>query len=309
MNPAAAPPLPDGFADYLQAARVPRREPPLSLEEQRLLADRNASLIAIPRPAGMTVTDSFVVGGGRETPIRIYRPHRDATSALVYFHGGGFTTGSIETYDPLAASLAEASGVCVISVGYRRLPEASPRAILDEAAHVLEWAVTFADQLEVDAGRIGVGGDSAGATIAAMLAARGRSGGAPAPACQALLYGIYDVNPAEAPGPTGDPVLSSQVLEAILATYRECDAREPLEQPLPARDGAAGLPPTVMLHAALDPLRAQGESHARRLEGAGVRLTARTAPGMPHGFLRAIRFSQAARDEMRLLGQALAQVI
>lgn len=302
--------LPEGFAEYLAATRPVRADPSLTLEQQRLLADRNAALIRVARPAGMTVTDTFVVGGGMETPVRVYRPTPEAAAALVYFHGGGFTTGSIETYDPLAMALAEASGACVLSVGYRRLPEASPREILDEALRVFEWTVGFAEPLGLDPGRIGVAGDSAGAMIAAMLAARLRDEGGPLPACQTLLYGVFDMAAARVPdGAPEDPVLSRPVLNAIAATFRECDARDPLDRPQPAHDAAAGLPPAVMIQAGLDPLCGQGEDHARRLAEAGVRVTTRTAPGMPHGFLRAVRFSPDAREEMRWLGRAIAELI
>lgn len=304
-----APSLPEGFAEYLAATRPVRAEPPLTLDQQRLLADRNAALIAVARPAGMTVADTFVVGGGMETPVRIYRPGPDAAGALVYFHGGGFTSGSIETYDPLAVSLAEASGACVLSVGYRRLPEASPSAILDEAERVFAWTLSFAGELGLDAGRIGVAGDSAGAMIAGLLAARLRDAGGPLPACQALFYGVFDMNAQVPEGGAEDPVLSRPVLAAIAATFRECDARDPLDRPQPGREHAPGLPPAVMIHAGLDPLREQGEAHARRLAEAGVRVIARTAAGMPHGFLRAVRFSPDVREEMRWLGRAIAELI
>nr|WP_053000091.1 alpha/beta hydrolase [Sphingomonas sp. Y57] len=307
----AGPPLPDGIADYIAAVRLapPGERPPL--ETARLLADRHADRIAIPRPGGMAVATSFVVAPGRETPVRIYRPAGDgAQAALVYFHGGGFTGGSIESYEPLAMGLAEASGATVISVHYRRLPEATPRAIIEECFAVLGWARAMAEELRIDPARIGVAGDSAGAFIAAQLSILARDRGGPAIAAQVLLYGMFDVVAREAHRSAEDPVLSWPVIDAMLRIWHECDARDPIGHPAPLRRaGLSGLPPAILLGAAIDPMREEGEDYAARLRAAGVVVEARLAPSMPHGFLRALRFSSAARDEMARLGTSIRTIL
>jgi acetyl esterase len=299
-------PLAAGLAEYLAAVRrAPGPQP--SLETARLIADREAHRIAYPRPPGMTVADSYVVGGGRETRVRIYRPaDQPAQPAIVYFHGGGFTMGSVESYDGLATALAEASRATVISVDYSRLPETTPQAMLDEATDVLSWAYAMAGTIGIDPARIAVAGDSAGAFIATHLAARAGRSDCPALSCQLLCYGVFDLNGArQAYLAARDPVLTRPVIGAMITTYRTCQVRdaEPLPPPIEIRD-LSGMPPTIMLGAEHDAVLIEGRDYAARLQAAGVPVEARVAPAMCHGFLRAVAFSQPARDEMRWLGEA-----
>ena len=300
------PALAEGLADYLAAVRRPPGAP-LPLETARLLADRDAHRIAYPRPAGMTVSNSFVVGTGIETPVRIYRPAGEGLlPAIVYFHGGGFTGGSIESYDSLATALAEAAGATVVSVHYPRLPEATPRTMLEICYAALLWVARASDTLRIDPARIAVAGDSAGAFLATHLAILARDRGGPALACQLLCYGVYDLDPdRESYATARDPVLTPPVIAAIVATYRDCDAHGDAPVPAPLRiDDLSGLPAAILLGAEHDAVLAEGQEYAERLRAAGVRVEARIAPGMCHGFLRAVRFSAPARDEMRWLGAA-----
>jgi acetyl esterase len=291
--------LAEGLGAYLAAVGRP---PGASIETARLLADRDMRRIACPRPAGITVANSYVVGEGRETPVRIYRPTgKGAQPAILYFHGGGFTTGSIESYDGLAIGLAEASGATVIGVHYARLPEATPRAMLDECRLVLDWAVRMAERLRIDPDRLAVAGDSAGAFLATHLA--GEAG--PRLICQLLCYGAYAL---ESDGIAEDPGLPRPVIDAMIAIYRECSARDadPLPAPL-ARSNLSSLPPAILLTGEYDAFRAEGCEYAERLRAFGVPVVARVAPGMCHGFLRALAFSEPARAEMRWLGQTFRE--
>lgn len=301
-----APALSEGMAEYLAAVRRPSG-PPVSLETARLVADREAHRIAWPRPARMTVSNSHVVGAGIETPVRIYRPAGEGSQpAILYFHGGGFTIGSIETYDCFATALAEAADATVISVHYARLPEATPRAMLEQCWDALLWTARMADVLGIDAARIAVAGDSAGAFLAAHLAVLARDRGGPPFVCQLLCYGAYSLDPErEAYATARDPALTRPVIEAMIATYREADARgdEPVPAPLDL-DDLSRLPSAVLVGAEHDALLAEGRDYAARLRAADVPVAERVAPGMCHGFLRAVRFSAPARDEMRLLGAA-----
>lgn len=298
--------LAEGLAEYLAAVRRPAGPPP-PLETARLIADRDAHRIAWPRPAGMTVSNSYVVDRGMETPVRLYRPTGEGLSpAILYFHGGGFTTGSIESYDCLASALADATGATVISVHYARLPEATPRETIEQCHAVLRWAFRLADTLGIDATRIAVAGDSAGAFLATQLAVLARDRGDPTLACQLLCYGLYDLHPDRpAYAAARDPALARPVIESMIATYRACDARsrEPLPAPLHL-DDLSGLAPAILLGAEHDALLAEGGDYAARLRDAGIAVEERIAPGMCHGFLRAVRFSQPARDEMQWLGAA-----
>lgn len=303
---AGAPLLADGLADYLAAVRRPPGTPP-SLEAMRLLADRDAHRIAVPRPAGMIVSNTYVAGGPIETAVRIHRPAGEgAQPAIVYLHGGGFTIGSIESYDCFATALAEATAATVISVHYARLPESTPGATLAQCADVLDWIVRMGAELGIDPTRIAVAGDSAGAFLATHLAVRLRDGGGPALACQLLCYGVYDLDAArESHAAANDPALTGPVIRAMIATYHACAARDEAPLPAPLRlDDLSGLPPAILLGAEHDPLLAEGREYAARLRAAGVAVEERVASGMCHGFLRAVRFSRPAREEMRWLGAA-----
>jgi len=185
-----------GLAEYLNAVRG---APGTPLETARLLADRDAHGIAYPLPAGMTVVNSFVARAGDEVPVRIYRPAGEgALPAIVYFHGGGFTTGSIESYQPLAMALAEATGAVVISVHYARLPEATPRAAVEQCYDALAWTARMASALAIDPARIAIAGDSAGAFLAVQVAILARDRGGPNLICQLLAYGTFDVDEGRA---------------------------------------------------------------------------------------------------------------
>lgn len=299
------PVLAEGLAEYIAAVRPTPAAAPLSPAEARLAADLAAKRIAYQPAVAMQVTTSFAGQDRGEIPVRIYRPAGDgARAALLYFHGGGFTTGSLDSYEPLAMALAEASGATVISVHYARLPQSTPFAILEQGYDALCWTADMADVLGIDRRHIGVAGDSAGAFIAAQLAVLARDRGGPALQCQFLAYGVYDMDDSRAAYQSGsDPVLGWPVIRGMIQTYRDCDARNP--SPLPPPLGIAdlaGLPPAIMLGAQYDPMLAEGHEYAARLGEAGVSVDMHVAPHMPHGFLRAVRFSEPARAEMRAIG-------
>ncbi|WP_168355879.1 alpha/beta hydrolase [Sphingomonas gei] len=304
----ANPKLAEGLAEYLSAVRG---VPGTPLEAARLLADRNAHRIACPLPAGMSVVNSFVVRAGDEVPVRIYRPAAAGPlPAIVYYHGGGFTTGSIETYDPFAMALAEASGAVVVSVHYSRLPEATPRAMIAQCHDALRWIARMAGALDIDTDRIAVAGDSAGAFIAVQVALLARDGGGPALACQLLCYGVFDLDEARASYASArDPVLTLPLIKAVIAAYRAADARDPAPFDVPLRSDLSGLPPAILLEAEHDAVVEEGREYAERLQAAGVATCLRIAPDMCHGFLRAVRFSAPARAEMRWLGDQFRTLV
>lgn len=307
---ADAPMLAKGIAGYLAAVRRPP-EAAVSLEAARLIADRDAHRIAGPRPAGMRVTDSYVPDVAIETAVRIYRPAGEgALPAILYLHGGGFTIGSIETYDCLAAALAEACGVVVVSVQYARLPESTPRATIAQCHGVLRWMARMAGPLEIDPALIAVAGDSAGACLATHVAMRARDDDGPALVGQLLFYGVYSLDPQrEAYAMVRDPGLPRAVIESMIATWHDCAARDATVMSAPLDADLAGLPPAILLSAQHDPMREEGEDYATALLAAGVAVESRTAPGMCHGFLRAQHFSESARAEMWWLGAAFRTLL
>tara|TARA_R110000782_G_C14818935_1_gene413638 strand:- start:10631 stop:11584 length:954 start_codon:yes stop_codon:yes gene_type:complete len=303
------PKLADGISEYIAAFRSINASGAESMNGVRLRSDLNANVLAYPCPEGMTINNSFVIRDEGETAVRMYRPAgaMQPNAAIVYFHGGGFTQGSIETFEPLAVALAEASGVTVISVQYSRLPQATPRSMIEESYAALCWVAEMAELLSVDPARIAVAGDSAGAFIATLLTVMARDRNGPAIACQLLCYGVFDIDETRSYYDTArDPVLMRPIIEAMVKTYRSCDVRDPFSYGAPLHiDDLRVLPPAIFIEAEHDSVLEEGLEYAELLRTAGNDVSIRVAPGMIHGFLRAVRFSPPARDEMRRIGTAL----
>ncbi|TDC45203.1 alpha/beta hydrolase, partial [Actinomadura sp. KC345] len=170
---------------------------------RRVLA---ADLARSPRPPVETVRDLVVDGAAGPLPARLYRPAaRGPAPVLVYFHGGGWVLGDVDSYDPVVRALAAASGVAWVSVGYRRPPEDPYPAAPDDAAAAVGWVAAHAAGLGLDPRRVGVAGDSAGGQIAAVAAGRLRAPGPARPVLQVLLYPALDLrrDPPRPPDPDG----------------------------------------------------------------------------------------------------------
>lgn len=288
----AAPALSDGIARYVELFRA--QPPAPDIETTRLLGDLNAARFAQGFAPKVTRFDTHVVAPGREIPLRIYDPGGEgARPAFAYFHGGGFSMGSIESFDIAAAALAEAAGAVVASVQYRRLPDADYAAAQDDCDRAFAWLARQAGALGLAPGGIGVAGDSAGALLAFACAAGARDAGGPVPACMLLFYGTFAMDP-ERPdyAESRDPLLTGERVRHYIALFRRCGGLDAHPAPIDRADLAA-LPPAHIVGAELDPLCAEGEALAGRL-GASFR----RAPGMIHGFLRAVGTSPDARAEL-----------
>ncbi|WP_435107127.1 alpha/beta hydrolase [Nocardiopsis synnemataformans] len=242
-------------------------------------------MAVLPRPDLAQVRDLVIAG----LPVRLYVPDTTAhLPVLVYFHGGGWILGDVESYDPAARTLALACGAAVISVDYRRPPEHPFPAAVDDAETVVRWVATEAGTLGLDASRLGVAGDSAGGQIAAATALRlTASGDAPRLAVQLLIYPALDLTAAPST-PEGNPSANDptrRLLEQMFTLYLgDTDRTRPEASPLLASD-LEGLPTTVVVTAEQDLLRGQGEQFARRTRAVGVPTTLITGHGLPHGFL------------------------
>jgi acetyl esterase len=205
---------------------------------------------------------------------------------LLYFFGGGWVLGTIDTADGVSRSLANATGALVAVVGYRLAPEHPFPAAADDCYAALCWVAEHAAGIGADPARIAVGGDSAGGNLAAGVALRARDTG-PALAGQLLVYPNTDqLADDESMRTADDPFLFNR---HSVAWYRQHylagpgDAADPLASPLRA-GSLAGLPPALVITAEFDPLRDQGAAYARRLAGAGVPAELSCYPGMAHGF-------------------------
>jgi len=257
------------------------------------LADARAADLASIRAGGGEpepvdeVDDVSMAGPGGELRLRVYRPAiRRPLPALLYFFGGGWVLGTIDTADGVCRSLANSCGALVVVPGYRLAPEHPFPAAIDDCYAAVRWVAEHADEIGADPARLAVGGDSAGGNLAAGVALRARADG-PALVGQLLVYPNTDqLADDESMRAADDPFLFNR---RSVAWYRDhyladsADAASPLASPLRA-ESLAGLPPALVITAEYDPLRDQGEAYARRLADEGVQAELSRYPGMAHGF-------------------------
>jgi acetyl esterase len=265
---------------YLKARFVSNPEPP-ELE--------SVAPLAIPSPAG-------------PIPARVYTPKtpRKANGlapVLVFFHGGGWTIGNLDSHDVVCRKLADEGELIVISVDYRLAPEHKFPAAVDDAIAATKWIADNAKQLGIDASRLAVGGDSAGGNLAAVVAISAREGHGPAIAAQVLIYPAIDfalTHPSHS-----EPATSILLTHSVIRWFRDnylnstADVHDWRASPARAKT-LIGLPAAYVLTAGADPLRDEGDEYAQRLKEAGVPVTYRTFPGQFHGFFTMGKLLQQA---------------
>lgn len=278
----------------LQAMRDRRREENVpALYTLSVAEARAADLAAIQEDAGdpepvYRVEDRRIRGPAGLLAVRVYRPRRRGPMpALVYFFGGGWTLGSIDTSDGICRSLANAAGCVVVVPGYRLAPEAKFPAAVEDCYAAVQWVARTGRRIGVDPARLAVAGDSAGGNLAAAVTLLTRDrGGAPLVG-QVLVYPNTDYAANDrSMRENADPYLFNQTSVAWYWSHylpRATDGRNPLASPLRAADHS-GLPPALVITAEYDPLRDQGERYAKRLARAGVPVRLTRYEGMAHGF-------------------------
>lgn len=310
--------LPRGLLRVLSGRKVTSEGQRLHPEMQMLLrlqrVTRKPAVEDLALPAGRAaMLRQTGIAGGRQ-PVgsvrdrtiddglaaRLYRPtHRaDPGPMLLFFHGGGFVYGDLDSHDALCRFLAERSGVRVLSVDYRRAPEHPFPAALDDCLTAYQWAREHADELGADPSRVAVGGDSAGGNLATCLCLRAREEGIAQPGLQILLYPTTDFSQELASRSAyGEGFwLSTKFIDRCRAAYvlPTADPANPLLSPLQAKD-LADLAPAYVVTAGFDPLRDEGEAYARRLGDEGVQVEMKRYPGLIHGFANMVGASSAAR--------------
>jgi acetyl esterase len=240
-------------------------------------------------PENIAVDNRTIPGPAGDLPVRIYTPDGSAgRPLLVYFHGGGWVIGDLETVDKPLRSLALRSGVVVLSVDYRLAPEHVYPAAFDDSYAATVWAAQHAAELGADPAQVVVGGDSAGGNLAAAVALAARDRGGPQLAGQLLIYPVTDFDfTTRSYVDNGEGyLLQRATMQWFWAHYLGAAdlGKDPYAAPLRA-DNLVGLPPAFVMTCEFDPLRDEGEAYAARLRDAGVAVSARRYDGMLHGFL------------------------
>jgi len=269
----------------IAAGKRPVRE--LSVAEAREAERAELEQRGEPEPVA-EVVDRSLPGPAGAIPIRVYRPQSaQPLPALVYFFGGGWVLGSLDTADGVCRRLANSTPCAVVAVSYRHAPEHRFPAAVEDCDAATRWVAEHGAELGVDPRRLAVGGVSAGGNLAAACAQLAHGRGAPSLRLQFLVYPPLDYR-ADTPSmrETVDPVFFDRDdLAWCWAHYlaRDSDGESPLASPLRASN-VGGLPPTLVITAELDPLRDEGELYAARLAAAGVPTELVRFDGMVHGF-------------------------
>jgi len=295
-------PLDPQMKQMLDALNALQAEP---LEALSAAAARERSLAmvdpsAFPAYAGR-IEDRPVPGPAGEVPVRIYTPAGTGPfSMLMYFHGGGFVLGNLDTAEPVCRTLSTQTGSLVISVDYRLAPEHKFPAAVEDAFAATRWAAEHAGEIGGDASRLAVAGDSAGGNLAAVVALRARQEGGPRLRGQLLICPVADHYSAgsESYETNADGYfLTKPAMQWFLDHYLNGveDAANPHASPLRAGD-LRGLPPAFVITAEYDPLRDEGDRYAMRLREAGVDTVHRPSSGMIHNFYVQFGVVDAARD-------------
>jgi len=252
---------------------------------------------AVPGPEVMSVIDRTIPGPAGEIPVRLYRPALGTLSTILYFHGGGWVIGSLNTHDAGCRALANATGSLVVSVDYRLAPEHVFPAAADDSYAATAWVAANAKELDIDPARLCVMGDSAGGNLAAVVALMARDQQGPAIALQVGLYPVIDADLTRHSYVENAEgfFLSTAMMGWFWDLYlSDKSARSnPYASPIRAND-LSGLPQSHIITAEHDPLRDEGEAYANALREAGVTSTNTRYGGMFHGFFNMGAFLPAA---------------
>lgn len=257
---------------------------------EQTVAEARASMLARPRQPGPEMAheeDRRIPGPGGEIPVRIYRPQGETGAVLVYFHGGGWVLGNLDTHNNQCRNLAQAAGCVVVAVDYRVAPEHRFPAAAEDAYAATKWVAENARSLDVDANRLAVGGESAGGNLAAVVCQMARDRGGLAIVQQWLAYPVTDhaFETASYRDNSAGFGLELETMRWFWTHYLgDQDGSNPYASPLRSQS-LAGLPPAIVVTCEYDVLRDEGNAYAERLKEAGVRVELRTVPGVNHAFL------------------------
>ncbi len=276
---------PQKYRDHFDRLMINIQGPPIEVGD---VQDKN-----IPGPAG-------------DIPVRIYTPKGDEKfPVILYFHGGGFVIGKIETHDNLTRYLTNKASSIVVSVDYRLAPEHTFPAAVEDAYAALQWVSQNAEMLGGDAAKIAVAGDSAGGNLAAVVTLMSRDKKGPLIRYQALIYPVTNLSVMNTDSHQSfekNFFLTKELIQWFRTNYLpdQNDWTNPYASPLLAEDHS-NLPPGILITAQFDPLRDEGETYGKKLKEAGVEIKITRYDGMLHGFVSNYAFlgqAFAALDEI-----------
>ncbi len=285
-----------------------RQIDPAAMSPQAVREVMDAQLMALraPAPEIGKVEDRHIDGPGGPLPLRIYWPQADAgpdgLPIYLYFHSGGYVVYNIDTADPQCRILAGAANCIVISVDYRLAPEARFPAPVEDCFAAVQWAAQHAASIGGDAGRLAVGGESCGGTMASVVSILARDAGGPAIRRVVMCCPLTELK--EPPQDTEIGKIAAWFRNLYIRTPE--DALDFRASPQLAVD-VGGLPPTLILTAEYDGLRSQGETYAEKLRLAGVSVDYVCFEGMIHNFTGMGGAIDAAQDGLDLIATRLRE--
>lgn len=266
-----------------------------------------------PAPEMEKVWDFEIPGPAGSIPARAYAPNglpATGRTLLIYYHGGGYIRGDIDTHDSVCRVLADEARCLVVSPAYRLAPEHPFPAAAEDAYAVAEYFAAHAADFQVDPSKIAVAGDSAGGNVAIATALLAREKRGPAIAFQLLIYPVTDLTSATESKRLYSKGYLLNSMPFYIASYLgpKGDGRNPLASPLLAAD-LSGLPPAFVITAGFDPLRDEGQEFARKLASAGVAVEHKCYDDMIHGFVSLRGLLPEADVALRHCAQRLANAL
>jgi acetyl esterase len=294
--------------DGMKAMGISLHTPGITPEEmRRQMEERRVPPVGVPEMA--KVEDRVIAApDGAEIPIRIYWPTDEPgpRPVVVFFHGGGWVIGNIESHDSTCKALAHATNMVFVSVEYRLAPEFKFPIPPEDCYLATKWVADNAVTIGADPARLAIAGDSAGGNLAAVVALMARDRGGPPIKFQLLIYPCTDFDTARPSmiANAQDYFLTRDAMEWFYGHYLD-EADKDHHHAAPIRAELAGLPPALVITAEFDPLRDEGNEYGRLLQQAGVPATVSCYDGMIHGFFSMTAIMDKARDAQAQAARAL----
>lgn len=296
--------------DRLDAASIPNLYT-LPIEQAREQDLRGSLATAGRAEAVAEIRDLVIPGEAGDIAARLYRPSGDGElPALVYFYGGGWSLGTLDTSDAVCRAITNMAGCGCVAVGYRLAPENKFPAAVHDCYAGAAWVAEHAAELGIDSARLAVGGDSSGGNLAAAVTLLAKERGGPRFCHQLLVYPNTD---ASADTESMREVVDEHFFNKNAISWywgmylaSSDDGLNPLASPLLAPD-LSGLPPATVITAELDPLRDEAESYAKKLASAGVPAEIIRYDGMMHGFFTMLGVLDVAREAVGAAADRLAK--